>query len=133
MPISGKILFVDDDSNFLSALQRTFRGQFVFDIAGSALEALELMQKQGPYAVIVADISMPGMNGLELLVKVGELSPKTVQVLLTGNDDLDTFVAAVEGKNVFRFIAKPCESDALRALLVESLEQYRVREGDESS
>jgi len=131
MPGARKILFVDDDPNFLASLRRTFRQQLLFDTAGSAQEALEFLHDHGPYAVIVADIGMPGMNGLQLLATVGVLSPKTVQVLLTGSTDLETFVAAVEGQNIFRYIAKPCDIDALRAVIVESLRQYGGEEGEE--
>jgi len=100
MIASRKILFVDDDLDFLASLQRTFCQQLLFDTASSSLAALELLKNQGPYAVIIADIGMPGMNGIELLAKVTKLAPKTVQVLLTGSTDLETFVAAVEGKNI---------------------------------
>jgi DNA-binding NtrC family response regulator len=131
MSSSRKILFVDDDPNFLASLQRTFRQQLSFDTASSALEALALLKNQGPYAVIVADISMPGMSGIELLAKVTELAPETVQVLLTGSTDLETFVAAVEGRNIFRYLAKPCDVDALRGVIIEGLKRYGGKEDAE--
>jgi DNA-binding NtrC family response regulator len=119
-----KILFVDDDANFLAALRRTFRNQFIFDTANSGQEALHLLKSEGPYAVIVVDIDMPGISGIELLSRLSAESPKTVQVVLTGKVDLDTFVESVERGKIFRYVAKSFDGDALRSVLWESLKQY---------
>src|SRR5690349_17683549 len=61
-----RILCVDDDLNILLALQRQLRKQFHLDSALEAEKALAAIEREGPYAVIVTDLQMPGMNGLEL-------------------------------------------------------------------
>jgi DNA-binding NtrC family response regulator len=127
---SGKILFVDDDPNFLAAVERTLRKQFVFDTATSGQAALALLASSGPYAVIVSDIGMPGMNGIELIAKVTASFPTVIQVVLTGKTDLETFSESVNQGNVFRYIAKSYDGDALRDVLSESLEEYRTLHGD---
>jgi len=38
----------------------------------------------GPYAVVVADMQMPGMNGIQFLTKAEEKTPDTVRIMLTG-------------------------------------------------
>ncbi len=121
---SSRLLFVDDDANVLAAFQRSFRKDFVFDIAQSGAEALALIKECGPYAVIVADMQMPGMNGLELLEKTREMAPETVRVMLTGNADQQTAVDAVNRGSVFRFINKPCPTDQLKTTLELSVRQY---------
>jgi len=63
-----KILLVDDEPNVLAAFQRNLRQRFALDTAQSGAEALRKIEQHGPYAVIVADMQMPEMNGLELLV-----------------------------------------------------------------
>jgi len=126
---SGKILFVDDDPNFLAAVERTLRKQFVFDTATSGQAAIALLASSGPYAVIVSDISMPEMNGLELIAKVTAAYPATIQVVLTGKTDLETFTESVSRGNVFRYVAKSFDGDALRNVLSESLERYNALRG----
>jgi YesN/AraC family two-component response regulator len=56
---------------------------------------------------------MPGMNGLDLLRKARELSPDTVRVMLTGQADLNTAIAAVNQNSIFRFLTKPCSAEEL--------------------
>jgi response regulator RpfG family c-di-GMP phosphodiesterase len=119
-----KILFVDDDPNILAGFQRTLRKQFAFDTALSGAEALELMQCSGPYAVIVADMRMPGMEGIELLERVREVAPDTVRLMLTGNADQQTAVDAVNRGQVFRFLNKPCGPETLVPALENSLKHY---------
>jgi len=68
-------------------MQRNWRKQFTFDTAVGGAEALALIKKSGPYAVIVADMQMLEMNGVEWLTKVCTLAPDTMRVMLTGNAD----------------------------------------------
>ena len=70
-----RILCVDDEPNILMAYKRQFRKHFEIDTAQGGEEALQLLGDGGPYAVIVADMRMPGMNGIELLKKNQGESP----------------------------------------------------------
>lgn len=119
------ILCVDDDIRVVSALQRTLHKAYQIEIAGSAAEALEAIGESA-YAVVVSDMKMPGMTGVEFLVKVKELSPDTVRILLTGQADLEVAVAAVNEGNVFRILSKPCPHELLTRTLDAALEQYRL-------
>jgi response regulator RpfG family c-di-GMP phosphodiesterase len=122
----SKILFVDDDPNVLAGFQRTLRKQFAFDTALSGSEALELLRRDGPYAVVVADMRMPGMDGIELLERVRAAAPDTVRLMLTGNADQQTAVDAVNRGQVFRFLNKPCGPDTLVPALETSLQRYEL-------
>src|SRR5690606_11384892 len=86
--MTDRILFVDDDANVLAAQRRLLRGRFEMDSAQGGEEALRAIETQGPYAVVVADMRMPGMDGVELLRRVMAAAPHTVRVMLTGNADL---------------------------------------------
>ena len=65
--MSAKVLFVDDEPNVLQSIRRTLRKEFDLDTAEGGDEALNLLNANGTYAVIVSDMRMPGMNGVELL------------------------------------------------------------------
>jgi response regulator RpfG family c-di-GMP phosphodiesterase len=120
----NRILFVDDDPNLLAALQRTFRKQFPFDTALGGAEALRLVESAGPYAVVVADMNMPGMNGIELLERIRDCSPDSVRLMLTGNADQQTAVDAVNRGAVFRFLNKPCPPEELSRAIETALKQH---------
>jgi response regulator RpfG family c-di-GMP phosphodiesterase len=124
--MSEKILFVDDDPHLLAAFQRSLRKQFSFDVAGGPREALEHLQNHGPYAVVVADMRMPGMDGVKLLEHMQHLAPDTVRVMLTGNAEQQTAVDAVNRGQVFRFLNKPCPTEMLVPTLQAALKQYHL-------
>ena len=116
--MNEKVLFVDDDPTVLATYQRLLRRQFTVDTALGGLGALDAVQRRGPYAVVVADMEMPGMNGIGLLVQVQDRFPDTVRVMLTGRASLETAVEAVNEGNVFRF---PNEDRAMWAEFLDGL------------
>ena len=89
------ILFVDDDKNVLEGYKRLFLGEFRVSLASGGEKALAAIHLLGPFAMVISDMRMPGMNGAEFLCKVRELAPETVRMLLTGYKDVDRAIAAV--------------------------------------
>ena len=124
--MNKKILCVDDDANILAGFQRNLRKQFSLDTAVGGEQGLAAIEANGPYAVIVADMQMPGMNGIQFLSRVEQRAPETVRVMLTGNADQKTAMDAVNEGHVFRFLTKPCSPEALAATLEAALGQYRL-------
>jgi response regulator RpfG family c-di-GMP phosphodiesterase len=123
---TDKILFVDDDENILKSYKRTLRRHHAIDTAESGDAGLEAVRRNGPYAVVVADMRMPGMNGVEFLRAVKDIQADTVRIMLTGNADQATAVDAVNQGCVFRFLNKPCSPEDLLLTLAAGLEQYRL-------
>ena len=121
-----KVLCVDDELNILLSLQRQLRKQFHIESALGPEKALAAIERDGPYAVIVSDLQMPGMNGLELLAKVKQRCPESVRIMLTGQADMETAIAAVNQGNIFRFLTKPCSAEELACTLAAAIEQYRL-------
>jgi response regulator RpfG family c-di-GMP phosphodiesterase len=124
--MTDKILLVDDDPNILAACTRALRKQFCLETAPGGEEGLEAIREQGPFAVIVADMGMPGMNGVQFLSRVKESAPNSVRMMLTGNADQQTAIDAVNEGNIFRFLAKPCPSERLASMLDAGIQQYRL-------
>ncbi len=126
-PSKPRILFVDDEPDLLAAIARNLRSEhFTVATASSAAEALDMLAKAGPFAVIVSDLRMPGMDGIGLLRTARELYPDTVRVLFTGQPDLDNAVAAVNEGAIFRFINKPCSRVTLALTVKGAVEQHRL-------
>ena len=123
--MDDKILLVDDDVMLLSGLKRQLRNQFNIETALSGKEALKIIKANGPYAVVVSDFMMPGMNGVELLSMVRDASPDTVRMMLTGSSDMRTAVEAVNDGKIYQFHLKPCSADTLIQAIRKGLEKYR--------
>ena len=121
-----KILMVDDEANLLSSFKRELRGKINLDTALGGEEALRKINGSPPYAVVVSDFKMPGMNGVQLLAKVREVCPDSVRMMLTGYADLDSTIKAVNEGNIFRFLTKPCDSETLVQALVDGIRQFRL-------
>lgn len=124
--MSSKILFVDDEPNVLDGYQRSLRKRFAIDTALSGDAALALVAQRGPYAVIVADMQMPGMNGVEFLTLARQRAPDSVRLMLTGNADQKTAVEAVNKGHVYQFLNKPCPPEMLILALDNSIRQYQL-------
>jgi signal transduction histidine kinase len=125
-PHAGRILFVDDDHRLLDGIRRRLRGRFAIETAIGPERGLEMLATQPPFAVVVADMNMPGMDGATFLARVQQVSPDSVRMMLTGNADLDTAVAAVNSGNIFRFMQKPIAGADLERFLNAGIEQRRL-------
>lgn len=124
--MTEKILFVDDEPHVLQSIQRQFRKRFTLETASGGEEALQILKNNGPFAIIVSDMRMPGMNGVELLSRVKDLYPDTVRMMLTGNADQETAIEAVNTGHIFRFLTKPCRPALFITSLALAQRQYRL-------
>ena len=118
-----RVLLVDDDRNLLDSLRRVLKGQYDLFTAQSGPEALEVLAASGPFAVIVSDLKMPGMDGIQLLSEAAALYPDTVRVLLTGFADFQNAVDAVNQGSIYRFLNKPCPAEVLDKALADAVRQ----------
>ncbi|HXS69219.1 MAG TPA: HD domain-containing phosphohydrolase [Candidatus Polarisedimenticolia bacterium] len=124
--MADKILIVDDDSNLLASCERNLRRRFQIETAEGGQLGLEKIAARGPYAVVISDMQMPGMNGVQFLSIVKERAPEIVRVMLTGNADVETAMRVVNEGNIFRFLTKPCVPEVLTKAIDDALAQYRL-------
>ena len=128
--MNNKILFVDDEPMLLDLYRRSLGPEFTIDFALGPEKGAALLNGAEPYAVVVADMRMPGMNGVEFLMRVKTVSPHSIRIMLTGCVEIDTTIEAVNQGNVFRFLTKPCSAEKLSAALQDGLNEYRLRAGE---
>jgi len=132
--MAERVLLVDDEPLVLSALQRQLKKSFDVSIANSGQEAIECVKlsiSQGtPYAVVVSDMRMPGLDGIETLSRIKDIAPETVRMMLTGNADLQTAVQAINRGHIFRFFNKPCPAPDLINGINDGIAQYRLISGE---
>ena len=122
-----RVLFVDDETGVLNAMQRLFHDEsYEILTASDGPAALELLHKTGPVQLIISDYRMPVMNGSLFLQQVMQRWPDTRRVILSGFTDSDVLLAALNEGKVHRFLVKPWDNDALRSVVKELLEEYEM-------
>ncbi|HMK96187.1 MAG TPA: response regulator, partial [Acidimicrobiales bacterium] len=121
-----RVLCVDDDALLLEGLRRQLHKEFEITGVTSGEEALATLQERGPFAVIVSDMNMPGMDGVQVLSRARQVAQDTSRILLTGHAALELALAAVNRGNIFRFLVKPCGREDMVAALDAASEQYRL-------
>lgn len=137
------VLAVDDEPNILAALRRLFRATgWRILTAGHAEEALALLATE-PVDAVLSDMRMPGMDGVQLLERVSQGWPRTARLLLTGQSDLSSTIAAINRGRLHRYITKPWNDDELLLTLrqvaqgqqleaeKQALEQLTQQQNDE--
>jgi response regulator RpfG family c-di-GMP phosphodiesterase len=124
--MNAKILLVDDEPNILDGLRRLLGKEFPVVTATGGEAAFKVLAESGPFAVVMSDMRMPGINGVQFLTAVRERWPETVRLMLTGNADIQTAIDAVNEGCVFRFLTKPCPENVLKGALQSGLAQYEL-------
>jgi len=126
MKIKTRVLCVDDDPNVLEGLEVQLRRGYEITPANNGEGGLDAIENLGPFAVVLSDMRMPGMNGAEFLARVRDTAPDLVRMLLTGYSDQESAIAAVNQGQIFRFLTKPCPPEQLVAAFDDAAEQHRL-------
>lgn len=121
-----RILLVDDERNILEAYKRNLADDFDIVVADSGTAAIELLDKNNPFHVIVSDYKMPKMNGVELLEKVRNMAPETIQIMLTGQAEMEAIISLINQGKIFRFLTKPCSTEDLIRNIKDAVRQYEL-------
>lgn len=123
---AGRILVVEDEENARKGYEALLRkwGCEVLAVE-SAEEALDAFGTFRP-AALIADVELPGMNGLEFLKALGDALTDVPAILITGKGSEDRAVQAIES-GAFWYIEKPLKPLVLRALLDRALGRVRDR------
>ncbi len=124
--MNRKILCVDDEEAILKGFRLHLRKGFELFTANCGEEGLEVFENERPFAIVLSDMRMPGMDGAAMLSAIKERDPDVVTMLLTGYADFDSAMAAVNDGCVFRMLSKPCPSERLRQSLNDGLRQYEL-------
>jgi DNA-binding NtrC family response regulator len=123
-----RVLCVDDEPLVLEALSDMLGRSFDVRVAPGGVEGLEILRSEpDAFAVVISDMRMPRMPGSDFLRAARLVAPNTVQVLLTGDADLNQAIQAVNGGRLFRFLTKPCEPDELMRVCAAALGQHRLQ------
>jgi DNA-binding NtrC family response regulator len=121
-----RILIVEDEENARKGYEALLR-KWDCEVlgVGSGEDALAKFPEFAP-SVILADVELPGMNGLDLLRHLGEEIQRIPVIIITGRGSDERVVQAIEA-GAFWYIEKPLKPPVLRALLDRALGRVRDR------
>jgi sigma-B regulation protein RsbU (phosphoserine phosphatase) len=131
-PLEHTILVVDDQVEVLKALKRELSYWLLeknvgFLSASSAAEALDILaQAHDSVSLVISDLRMPDMSGSDLLLRVHELYPDLILMLLTAYHDVPEIRKAVSA-TLHSLILKPWDTHALIAEIEKALAAYRLQ------
>lgn len=126
----NRVLIVDDEQGVLDGYQRLLRREFQISVALGGEEGLEALAQFGPFAVVISDMRMPGMDGAQFLAEVKKRAPDTIRMLLTGYADMNAAMDAINRGNVYRFLTKPCTKEMLVDSINLGLDEYQKLTAD---
>lgn len=120
------LIFIDDETDNLDALERVFRKKYNVLKCSSGPEALKILKEQDDISVIISDQRMPEMTGVEFLEKSMKIHPNAIRILLTGYTDLDSVIAAINSGQVYRYITKPWDTRDLQITVDQAVEKFEL-------
>ncbi len=108
-----KLLVVDDEPDMLKLLSMIIREKTPYEVTttNNPLEALELA-KGGGFDLVLADLKMPGLDGMELLDAIKNVDENIPVIIITAYGTVESAAEAIE-KGGFDFITKPFRKEQI--------------------
>jgi len=124
-----RILVVDDDWDFLELMKARLRGAGFkqVKIEDDPLKAAALFESEELFDIALIDITMPEMDGLQLLDRVKNYSPRTECIIVTAVNDARVAVQCLR-KGAYDYLVKPISEEDLVFSLKRILEKRRLLE-----
>lgn len=119
-----KVLMVDDSTTMRNIWKKvlTKMGTSELGEAQDGVEALSVIEKQGPFDLMLVDWNMPNMDGITLLRKVREKQIKTPVIMVTTEAEKARIIEALKsGAN--NYLVKPFNPDALQQKIEETMQK----------
>lgn len=127
MSVYASILIADDEKNTREGLKQFLEGRdYDVLLAGDGSEAWKIYTEEKP-DLILADIRMPGTDGIQLLEKVKSDNPDALVILLTAYGSVEDAVKAMK-KGAYYYLTKPVNLEELEFLVKKALAGHHLEE-----
>jgi DNA-binding NtrC family response regulator len=125
------ILIVDDEESVRDSLYNWFiEDGYTVECAENAKIALQMLEEK-EFDIILADIKMPGMDGMEMHRRIKSLNRDSIVIIMTAFASVDTAVQALKD-GAFDYITKPFDPDDLSHLIRNAAAQISLRSENEA-
>jgi signal transduction histidine kinase/ActR/RegA family two-component response regulator len=113
-----RVLIVDDELTLLSSLRRALASEAEVELARSAEQAMELLERDDHFDVVLCDIMMPEVTGIELFERVAQTHPHLRDrfVFMTGGTPTASVQEFIDGAGL-PYLEKPFDMRQLMKLL----------------
>ncbi len=120
-----KILIADDEESIVIGLTALLEEEG-YDVSSvmDGQKALDELKRQN-YALLLADLKMPGLDGLQILNKIKKSGIQTEVIIITGKGTISTAVRAMKA-GAYDYLTKPVQPDRLRSIIPKVLEHHRL-------
>lgn len=121
----SRILIVDDEEIARTNLQHYFKSiGHTVQVAANGMEALQQVETNDLFDIMITDLKMDKMDGLTLIEKVSKASPETNVIMITGYATVATAVDAMR-KGATHYLSKPVQLDELKITVEEILHKQK--------
>lgn len=125
------LLIVDDEESVRDSLYNWFiEDGYEVDCAENAKAALTLIESHN-YDIILADIKMPGMDGLEMHRRIKSLNRDAIVIVMTAFASVETAVQALKD-GAYDYVTKPFDPDDLSYLIRNATSQIQLKSENEA-
>lgn len=120
-----RILVVDDELSMREFLEimLTKEGYHVM-VAGDGYKALEILESES-FDLVITDIRMDGVDGLQVLTKCKEFSPRTIVIMISAYANAETAVEAMKA-GAYDYLPKPFKIDEIKRVICEAFDTSRT-------
>jgi len=122
-----KILIVDDEPDMLKLLSMIIKEKTPYETVttNNPLEALELA-RQGGFDLVIADLKMPGLDGMELLEAIKRTDEDIPVIIITAYGTVESAVESMQ-KGGFDFITKPFRKEQILYTIDKALKWVALK------
>jgi len=125
------ILIVDDEESVRDSLYNWFiEDGYNVECADNAKEALSILESRN-FDIILADLKMPGMDGLEMQRRIKSLNKDSIVIIMTAFASVDSAVRALKD-GAYDYITKPFDPDDLSHLIRNATKQITLKAENEA-
>ena len=125
MEKSVRILIVDDDETIRKVLEAILKEEgYVTDSVDTGKKAIEKTANKF-YNVALIDVRLPDIEGIELLTKLHDTTPKMRKIVITGFPTLENAVAAVN-QGADAYIMKPFDVEKMLQTIRDQLDKQQA-------
>jgi len=119
------ILVLDDETHIRKILCEALGDDYNCQAASSAEEGLQIL-KAKEFALVISDVTMPGISGLEMVPQILALNPDTVVIMMSGAQTIDTAIDALR-VGAFDYLTKPFDLRHVEAAVRRALDHHDLR------
>jgi signal transduction histidine kinase len=114
-------------------MERGMADDFEILTASSGAQGLEVLKNNPDVIVILSDQKMEGMSGNDFLAESQKIIPDAIRIIVSAYSDVELLMESINRGQIYKFILKPFEIDALRITIKRAAEHYHHKKAFEKA